>query len=415
MATDPHSGGAGAEIGVPSAHPYRWAMLAGVWLVYFSFGLVFVGLAPLIEPITAELRLSHAAMGSVLGAWPLVYIASAIPCGAVLDRVGPRRALFMATMIMALSGALRGVAEGHLGLFLAVAVFGLGGPLISVGAPKLIRLWFEGKERGFAMGVYITGPSLGAILVLSLTNSVMMPSFGGQWRTVLFAYAAAVAAVGFVWLLISAHPASRSVERQMAAEPKLPQLEVFARLVGMPAVRIILLIAIGTFFYNHGLNNWLPEILRSGGMEAATAGYWAAVPTAVGIVGSLFIPRLAVPARRVAIMLILFVAAGVATVLIDVGGIVLLAAGLILQGLTKGSMMTVAVLTLVETRGVDAQTTGLATGLFFSAAEIGGVLGPLSVGFLSDLTGGFSMPLYMMSGVCIVLCALLVPLRRYSR
>jgi len=43
------------------------------------------------------------------------------------------------------------------------------------------------------------------------------------------------------------------------------------------------------------------------------------------------------------------------------------------------------------------------------------VLGPLSVGFLSDVTGGFSMPLYMMSGVCIVLCALLVPLRRYSR
>ena len=29
-------------------HPYRWAMLTGVWLLYFSFGLAWAGLLALV-------------------------------------------------------------------------------------------------------------------------------------------------------------------------------------------------------------------------------------------------------------------------------------------------------------------------------------------------------------------------------
>ena len=54
----------------------------------------------------------------------------------------------------------------------------------------------------------------------------------------------------------------------------------------------------------------------------------------------------------------------------------------------------------------------MAGGLFFSAAEIGGVLGPLSVGLLSDLTGGFSAALFVLSGVCALLVLLLARLWR---
>jgi cyanate permease len=395
----------------PTAHPYRWAMLSGVWLIYYCFGMTSVAMAPLILPVTEELGLSHSAMGSVLGAWPLVYIASAIPCGAFIDRVGLRRSLVLAAMVMALSGALRSVATGHLTLFLAVAVFGLGGPLISIGAPKLISLWFDGRERGLAMGIYITGPALGGITSLSLTNSVMMPLAGGNWRSVLLAYAAFVLGAGFVWLGISAHGASRALEREVAAEPKRPQLQVFAGLLRLRPVQIVLVMSIGIFFFNHGLNNWLPEILRTGGMDAKTAGYWASVPTAAGIVGALSIPRLAVPARRLAILFSLFVCAGVAALLINYTTGPVLASGLVLQGITRSSMMAVAVLVLMDTREVGSRNMGAAGGLFFSAAEIGGVLGPLTIGFLSDMTGGFSAALHMMAGVTVVLIVLLSVLR----
>ena len=58
--------------------------------------------------------------------------------------------------------------------FIGRGFFGLGGPLISVGAPKLISIWFNERERKLAMGIYITGMALGSTTVLSITNSVIM-------------------------------------------------------------------------------------------------------------------------------------------------------------------------------------------------------------------------------------------------
>ena len=77
-------------------------------------------------------------------------------------------------------------------------------------------------------------------------------------------------------------------------------------------------------------------------------------------------------------------------------------------------MSSIAILFLMETRGVGSRVMGAAGGMYFSAGEIGGVLGPLSVGAMFDATGGFSAPLLMLSGVCVALL-LLVRLRVVSR
>lgn len=396
-------------------HPYRWVMLAGLWLIYFGFGLTVASTAPLVQPIARDLGLSHSAMGSVMGAWPLIYIFSAIPCGALLDRAGPRRALFLGAVTVAASAAARGLSGDHLELFCAVAILGVGGPLISVGAPKLIGLWFEGSERGFAMGLYVTGPTTGSVVALAGTNAVAMPLLGNDWRAVLFVYATFVLMAGLVWLAINSHPASRAAERRIAAEPRQSQLAVFSELLRIPAVRLMLIVGVGIFFFNHSLNNWLPQILRDGGMDAVTAGYWSSVPTVVGMVGALIIPRLATPTRRFLILFGLIGSACIAALLIRTMDAGALPIGLVLQGLVRGSMSSIAILFLMETKGVNARVMGAAGGMYFSAGEIGGVLGPLSVGAMFDATGGFSAPLLMLSGVCVVLALLLARLRTVSR
>ena len=150
-------------------------------------------------------------------------------------------------------------------------------------------------------------------------------------------------------------------------------------------------------------------------MSAAAAGYWASLPTAVGIAAALIIPRLALPERRVPILLALFLSAGAAALLIQNPAGPLLVGGLMIQGIARSTMMTVAILVLMETRGLADQSRGLAGGLFFTAAEIGGVLGPLSFGALSDATGGFAAPLYLMTGVCLAMALLLARLWRLER
>ncbi|MDC1442965.1 MFS transporter [Rhodospirillaceae bacterium] len=393
-------------------NPLRWLILAGVWLIYFSFGLTVAAMAPLVPAICSDLEISYGAMGAVLGAWPFVYILSALPCGMLLDRIGPRKALFVAAAIMALSGFLRSFSDTYLIMILAVAVFGLGGPLISIGAPKLIAFLFEGKDRGLAMGIYITGPGVGAVVALSITNSFLLPIFDYSWRSVIGAYALFTISSGCIWLLLSSNQLGHLVEATMQAASTGPIGETFRNLASIRSVQIVLAMSVGIFFFNHGLNNWLPEIIRSKGLSFAEAGYWAAIPTTVSIMSALLIPRLATAERRMLVMGLLIVCAGGATILLHTAPGLQLAFGLCLQGLARGAMMTVALLMLVEIPNVGPKRAGTAGGLFFTAAEIGGVTGPLVIGLLHDLSGGFSISLTMLSFICFLLLVLLFLLQK---
>jgi len=400
----------------PYEHPFRWAMLGGVWLIYFSFGLLAASMAPLVATISTDLAISNTAMGSILGAWPLVYIVVAIPCGAFVDRAGLKWALFLAAILMAASGALRAIAPDYITMFLAVGIFGIGGPLISIGAPKAIAQWFRGRERGIAMGIYITGPSLGSVLSLSLTNSVLMPAVDNEWRAALMVYAVIVLVAGFAWFVLAANPINRSVEAAAKKGGTMgDQIAVFGALLRIPSVLLVLAMSVGIFFFFHGMGNWLPELLRHGGMGPAEAGLWASIPVAVGIVGSLIVPRYATPPRRFAILLVLFASIGVGAVLLFSTQMPSIIASLAVQGLGRGSLMAIALLVLMETRGVDAGHMGAAGCLFFSAAEIGGVLGPISIGVVADLTGGFDGALWMMIAVSASLVLLLLAHRNAER
>lgn len=397
-----------------AAHPHRWAMLAGVWMVYFCFGSTAAAIAPLVSRITAELNLSHTQMGSILGAWQLVYIGAAIPCGALLDRIGPRRGLALGALVVALSGILRGIASNYVTMLLAVGAFGIGGPLVSVGAPTVIRDWFIGRERGLAMGIYNMGQSLGTIGALSLTSSIGLSLAGGDWRLVLIGYGILALAAALGWTLVSSHEASRAQERSRHAGRRENQAGIYRELLRAPAMRTVLYLAVGTFFFGHALNNWLPEILRVGGMEPASAGLWASIPVVIGIFGALIFPRLAIPERRMKILAALFLAQLLAPLCIEWSGNALVL-GLILQGLARGTLSVVVVLVMMELPEVDSSRMGAAAGMYFTAGEIGGVLGPLTIGTLYDATGGFAVALYFLAALCAWQLLLLGRLRTALR
>jgi MFS transporter, CP family, cyanate transporter len=382
-----------------AAHPHRWAMLAGVWMVYFCFGSTAAAIAPLVSRITAELNLSHTQMGSILGAWQLAYIGAAIPCGALLDRIGPRRGLALGAAVVAASGILRGVATNYVTMLLAVGAFGIGGPLVSVGAPTVIRDWFTGRERGLAMGIYNMGQSLGTIGALSLTSSVGLALAGGSWRLVLVGYGIVALAAALGWFAVSSHEASRAQERQRRAETRAASSGQYLALLRAPAMRTVLYLAVGTFFFGHALNNWLPEILRFGGMDPASAGFWASIPVVIGIFGALVFPRLAIPERRMTILAALFLAQLLAPLCIAWGDAAL-SFGLVFQGLARGTLSIVVVLVMMELREVDSTRMGAAAGMYFTAGEIGGVLGPLTIGTFYDATGGFAASLYFLAALC---------------
>lgn len=394
----------------------RWWLLCGLWLLYTAFGLTATSIAPLVLPIEKDLGITHAAMGSVMGAWQLVYIFAAMPCGVLLDRIGGQRALFIGGMLVAASALGRALADDYVLLLLAVGLFGIGGPLISSGAPKVVSQLFTGSDRGLAMGIYMTGPAIGGVVSLTLTHSVLLPAFDGSWRGVMLLWAGFATAASALWFLIAgrARLRSREFEASSAVE-KRPQSEIMGELIRTRAVQVVLLMSVGVFLFNHGLNNWLPEVLRSHGLPILQASYWAALPTVIGIAGSLLIPRLATPERRFSILLGLCLAALLASLLLQFPGGPLQTLGLVMQGIARSALMTVLVLTLVELPGIGESRAGTASGMFFSAAEVGGVLGPLGLGILYDSTHDFTFGLGALSGVALLLTCGTVYLTRLAR
>ncbi len=384
-------------------------MLAGVWFCYMTFGLSMASLAPLVREIESDLAFSHSAMGTVLGAWQFVYIFAAIPCGILLDRIGARWGLAIGTLIIGLSGIFRGFAEEYIHLLIAVALFGLGGPLISAGAPKVVSERFEGKDRGLAMGIYITGPGIGAVTALLLTQPLILPWLEGNWRALLQIWGGVSLAAGLFWLLVA-----KESSRTPDGIESRAIMSGLVELLRIPAVRLILLMSIAVFSINHGMGNWLVEILQSFGADVSSASALATIPVAVGILSALTLPRMAVGSRRFSVLILLFSCSALASLALlgEPVGIWLYLA-LIVEGIAAGSMMTVLVLTLVEVPGVGYKRAGTAGGLFFSAAEIGGVGGPVLLGILFHAQGRFSSSLMVLALLGVLLVASVFPLRRH--
>jgi MFS family permease len=187
----------------PNQDPYRWVILALLWLLYTAFGMVARAIFPLVTPIISDLQLTYSQMGIILGSWQLVYIIISMAAGTVLDRWGVHKSILAGAIIIGLSAALRFFANDFSIMLIAVALFGVGGPMISIGGPKTISEWFQGKSRGTAIGVYTTGPWIGGLFAVAMTNSWVMPLVGNSWRTAFVCYGFFTLSIGILWGILA--------------------------------------------------------------------------------------------------------------------------------------------------------------------------------------------------------------------
>ncbi len=362
--------------------PYRWVILGLLWLLYFSFGVVTRSPSPLVTPIISDLGMSYGQMGFVLGSWQMTYIVLAITAGIIMDRWGIRRAIFFGTLVIGLSTVLRSTSTGFFSLLFFVALFGVGGPMISIGCPKTISVWFRGKERGTAVGIYTTGPWIGGMASLAATNSVVMPLTDYSWRLTFIWYGAMTLVFACLWWGLT-----RDTDTDVNTG-QFNVLTMLADLFKIRSVRLILLSGLLSFAIMHGYFAWLPKILENAGMSPAKAGVTSALPFLTSIPTVLIFPRFVKPHHRGWVIGLMALLAG-----LSIFWVMFLKwpviPGLLLFGISGPCLMPLLVLSLMETPKVATQYLGSATGVFFCVAEIGGFLGPFGVGYLFDISGTF--------------------------
>ena len=179
-------------------------------------GVILLAIPPMVDDVRAELGISRGMLGFALGAWSLLYIVTAPPAGQLIDRLGLRRSLTVGSLLVAVSAVMQAAAQGVVMLWLAIGIIGIGGPLVSLSAPKLVAVWFANpRERALAVGVYTSAPALGGVFALLLTNSVLLPVFG-DWRSVLMFEATLNLVAALAWVLVSGRAPSEPVAQRSA-------------------------------------------------------------------------------------------------------------------------------------------------------------------------------------------------------
>lgn len=375
-------------------------ILVLLWLLYAAFGIISRSIFPLVTPILADLRLSYSQMGFILGSWQLTYIFAALAAGAVLDRWGVRKSIFAGAIVIGLSASLRYFTVGFISMLAAVALFGLGGPMISVGGPKAISFWFRGRSRGTAMGIYTTGSWAGGLLALALTNSLVMPLVDHSWRFTFVGYGITAFAVALMWLLMAKGGGAGELQKRIGI------VAVFGQLVKIRNVRILLAMGLLSFAIIHGFTSWLPKILEESGLSAARAGWAASLAIATGIPSILILPSVVPPRSRGRIIALFSILTAVHLFLVLKTSGLALYIFLSVLGFVIAPFMALLLLVLMDSPGVETRHMGSAGGMFFCVAEIGGFTGPLMMGILVDVTGTFMAGAAFLAGLCLVMAGL---------
>jgi cyanate permease len=269
--------------------------------------------------------------------------------------------------------------------------------LISIGCPKVIAQWFEGRGRSLAVGTFMSGSWIGGIFALSATNRFIMPLTGYSWRLTFFLYGLFALGVAMLWWFLAREAPSDGRGDGAGI------IDVFFRLIRVRSVRILLLSGLLSFAVNHGYTNWLPKILEARGMSPSVAGFAASLPLLAGIPAVFALPLL-IPSRFRAksIGLLAFIAALAILALMKASGVFLLI-GLAVFGVVGSAMIPLLVLALMETPEVGARYMGYAGGIFYCISDFGGFLGPLAVGALVDLTGSFISGAVFLTILCLVI------------
>src|SRR5215475_3193758 len=153
--------------------------------------------------IREDLGLSIADMGYLLSAFLWAYAFAQLPTGAMVDRLGPRILLTMGLTLWSLAQLLGGLVRSFGEFFGARVLLGIGeAPQFPTGA-RVVRDWFNQRDRGLATGVFNCASSLGTAIAVPLLTFLML-TFG--WRIMFMIMGVAGLLVAAVWCILYRNP-----------------------------------------------------------------------------------------------------------------------------------------------------------------------------------------------------------------
>jgi sugar phosphate permease len=367
--------------------------------------------------IRHDMGLSLTQMGLLLSAFPLTYALSQLPLGPVIDRLGSRLMLGVGLAVWSVAQGLAGLAGSARQLWVCRILLGVGEAPTIPSCTKVVRRWFNVRERGKPVGVFTGANHLGQAVAAPVLT-VLMLALGWRWMFATMGVAGIISVV--VWFVTYRDPddavlseADRAYLTEGDTQRNAPPMN-FRQWRHLYGFRTSWGLWLGVFCFGYmsGIYAaWVPAYLEiERHLTIGQAGMATAIPFTLAVVGSL-------------------VAGWAADVLARNGFSALNSGRLVfVTGLLGMAFFTVLT---AEAGGVVMALVWLSTAMFFSqfsgscswvaaSAAVpencvgsfggiqncfnytGGAIAPVVTGFAVEVTGSFVMPLVLGASIALV-------------
>ncbi|MFJ7334108.1 CynX/NimT family MFS transporter [Streptomyces sp. NPDC101116] len=394
------------------ASPRAWAtrlLVLGIVLSALNLRPAITSLGALLEEVRDGLGMSGSVAGLLTSVPPLCFAVFGVMAPRLARRFGPGAVVCAGMAAIATGLLIRPYAGGTAGFLAGSALALMGIAVSNVLMPVIVKRWFPDRV-GSMTGLYSMALALGTALAAAVTVPVT-DALGGSWRTGLVLWAGLALAAVLPWLPFVRGRGLQPNEGERAAgqatRSPAPAAAEHAR-VQTPPLRMArsrTAWALAVFF---GLQataayitmGWMAQIFRDAGVPAGTAGLLLAVTMVMGVPLAFVIPRLATRLPQQGPIVVVLGLCGLA----GYAGLYLApAAGAWAWALLLGVANCAFPLALTMV-GMRARTGPGVVRLSAFAQSTGYLIsipGPLLVGVLYQHSGGWGLPIALMSALMV--------------
>ena len=389
----------------PKKSRYRFVIAGIILLFNLFYSANFSVVTPVLPLIIDDYQVSRGAASFLMSGVLIIQALFVIP-GGLLAAKAPLKLVFAIGCVVASAMVLTFLADHFMVLLSLRLVHALAFVLIMPATAPILMRWFSVKELPLMNSLHMTFFILG-IGIGTFASGPMSSAIG--WQATLMVFGAAMLVVGAVWVAFGRVPPPAAV-----GSVRRVSIREMARSVRSKTILLLGLADGAAFAQNLALTTWLPTYYNEVfGMSLTKAGSIVGLVSIVGVVASLtggFLsarlgvrkPFLVIPGAVVGL-------AGMGCFLFQ--NEVVIYTAIIALGISSFIYLPVLMTIPMELKGISEGQVAVAWATMFAVASGIAIVGPMSVGFMTDWLGSF-IPGFMLWAVLswgLLVVGLMVP------
>lgn len=179
-------------------------------LACLGFGRFAIGM--LLPSMASTLHLSYSQMGFISTGNFLGYLVAVLVSGFWAMKIGSRKLIFIALLVVGISMALISRAESFLSVLVLYMLTGMGSGASNVPVMGLVSAWFSSRKRGSAAGFIVIGSGFAIMISGKLIPAVNRLAGAEGWRVSWVILSGAVIAIALLsYVLLRDKPSEKGL------------------------------------------------------------------------------------------------------------------------------------------------------------------------------------------------------------